>query len=373
MEARSNPPEAASSEAAPPRVATGPTHAAPGTVTRFTTEGLPRQDAFAVWRESIAVLFDVRRRAPERNGDEDFHATLTTTQLGTMLLGETTASGQIFHRDLQRICADGVDHYFIQLYSFGEARARFHDTVQTITAGDLLLIDMAQPSSFVCSDFSNLTLVVPRPMLDARLPQAERLHGRVLPRDLPACRLAGETLTLLSQLAPGFGSTILEAAADAVLDLVVRCLSLSSISDPAGAPDHAVATLTSVKRFLEARLGDPALGPDAVLATFRMPPASLHELFEPYGGVVRYIERRRLARSLAALHDPANRHGEITDIAVAHGFASEGDFTSAFQRAFGMTPGEARDQPNPEASGFDDLVDRRYEAWLREILPEIGA
>ena len=338
------------------------------TVARFTTEGLSPQDGFAVWRESIAVLFDVKRHALGRNGDEDFHATLSTTQLGAMLLGETTASAQIFHRDLQRICADGVDHYLFQLYSFGEARARFHEKEQSIGAGDLVLVDLAQPSSFVCSDFSNLTLVVPRPMLDARLPQAERLHGCVLPGHLPASRLAGETLKLLGQLAPSFGGGDLEAAADAVLDLMVRCLSLSSVGDPADGSDQRMATLTSVKRFLEARLGDPALGPDAVLATFRMSGPGLDELFERYGGVAPYIERRRLARCFAALCDSAHRHRPIADIAVAHGFPSEDHLSRAFRSAFGVTPGEARNQPKPEAcAGFDDLVDRRYETWLHDI------
>ncbi|PWC40350.1 hypothetical protein TSO221_25140 [Azospirillum sp. TSO22-1] len=347
--------------------------AAPVAVARFTTEGLAPQDRFAIWKDSISVLFEVQRRTPAADQADDFHASLTTIQLGGMLLAETTASAQIFHRDLRRICADGVDHYMIQLYCAGEARARFHEEEQTIAAGDLLFIDAAQPSSFVCDDFSNLTLVAPRVLLDARLPHAERLHGSVLHRDQPITRLAGETLRLLNRLGPGFDGDTAEPGAEAVLDLVVRCLTLAGSGHPAGTPAQRMAMLTAIKRFLEMRLADPALGPDAVLGSFRMSRAYLYELFEPHGGVVRYIQQRRLVRCLAMLRDPSSRRRKIADIAFAHGFTSESHFSRAFSRAFGMTPRTARNHPAPAWLGeenppaMDDLIDRRYEAWLRAI------
>ena len=336
----------------------------PGEVARFSTDALPREQRFATWRDSISVLFDVQARAQRG----DFHASVTTIQFGNMLLGETTASAQIFHRDLGRICADGIDHFLIQCYSTGDARARFHETEQAIQAGDVLLIDAAQPSTFVCSDFSNLTLVVPRSQLDSRLPQAERLHGRVLSRDLPVTRLLAENLRLLRELGPSFGPDTIGSVADAALDLAARCLSLAGAGNPEAAPDLRVATLTAIKRFIEVRLEDSDLGPDSVLQAFRMSRAYLYELFEQYGGVMRYIQRRRLARCLAALQDPANRRRKIADIAFAYGFTSEAHFSRTFRRAFGMTPSDARDKPAADAQpDTDDLVDRRYEAWLRDI------
>jgi transcriptional regulator GlxA family with amidase domain len=70
---------------------------------------------------------------------------------------------------------------------------------------------------------------------------------------------------------------------------------------------------------------------------------SLHLLFEPTGvSFARYVLHRRLQECRATLASPAHAHRSIIDISFACGFNSLAAFYSAFQREFGMAPGEAR-------------------------------
>jgi transcriptional regulator GlxA family with amidase domain len=79
---------------------------------------------------------------------------------------------------------------------------------------------------------------------------------------------------------------------------------------------------------------------------------SLHLLFEPTGvSFARYVLHRRLQECHATLASPVHANRSVTDIAFAWGFNSLTTFYSAFQREFGMAPGEVR-----RAAGSGDVT-----------------
>ena len=132
-----------------------------------------------------------------------------------------------------------------------------------------------------------------------------------------------------------------------VLDNLCRLLALycGTQTKHAGPADRALnaARLVHVRRHIDQHLADPALTPASVAAAHRMSARSLHLLFEPTGvSFARHVLWRRLQECHAMLASPAHLHRSVTDIAFAWGFNSLTTFYSAFQRQFGMAPGELR-------------------------------
>ncbi|MGH8317054.1 MAG: helix-turn-helix transcriptional regulator [Steroidobacteraceae bacterium] len=103
------------------------------------------------------------------------------------------------------------------------------------------------------------------------------------------------------------------------------------------------AALDSLKRLVERYLDSPALSAEFVCARSGWSRATVYRLFEPEGGLVRYIRKQRLQHALRELVTGQPPHRRIVDLALAHQFASEATFSRAFRRAFGIPPGQARD------------------------------
>jgi AraC-like DNA-binding protein len=126
------------------------------------------------------------------------------------------------------------------------------------------------------------------------------------------------------------------------------------------------AAINAIKDQIEANLGNRDLSPDTLAAMMGLSRSRLYRLFEPIGGVSKYIRQRRLRRSLQDLFDQSHRSMRIGEIAWRWGFRSESDYSRAFKRRFGLNPRDARDartrlgtNAQPDNSG--------YERWIRTI------
>lgn len=211
----------------------------------------------------------------------------------------------------------------------------------------------------------SLTLTVPRTLLDAHLPDGVGLHGLVL-ADGPGGFLADYLLLLrrqLSRLGEGDAAWLSRGT----VAMVAACLAPSiKPSEEASAPVNAVL-LGRVERLVESMLGDPRLSVQHVCAGLGVSRSRLYRLFEPHGGVVEYIQGRRLAKIRAALLDPQDRR-RISDLAYTYGFVSAAHFSRCFRRHFGYSPSEVRSAAPDELHeplGAAPSYDRLFEGWMR--------
>lgn len=101
--------------------------------------------------------------------------------------------------------------------------------------------------------------------------------------------------------------------------------------------------LESLKRLVERYLDSPELSAEFVCARSGWSRATVYRLFEPEGGLARYIRQRHLLRAFRELMSARQPRRRIVDLAVAHQFSSEATFNRAFRRAFGIPPGKVRD------------------------------
>jgi AraC-like DNA-binding protein len=148
-------------------------------------------------------------------------------------------------------------------------------------------------------------------------------------------------LDTLGQEMCGLAPSQLEAVAGNLARLVA-----TACGAPHGENGHAIkaALLERAKAHIARHLADPALGPATAAAALGVSERTLHLAFAPSDVTfAEEVMRQRLAECRATLSNPMAADRSIVDIAFGWGFASLATFYRAFQRQFGMPPGELRE------------------------------
>jgi AraC-like DNA-binding protein len=333
---------------------------------KFDLNEIDSKERYDLWRESISVLFEVDLKAD--TAYEAFSASLTTCHLSSLLLSTTSSQEQFFNRSERLIATDGLDHCLLQLYTHGSTSGqwgrRHHSTVQT---GDIFLLDLSQPITSLATDFTNITLVIPRHILSQHLPHVEIYHGCVLPRDSAFAKLLRTHLMTLQTVAPTLNVVEASTIAEGVAHLAGLYFRQSLPTDDL-APINA-AMYETVKHYIAQNLSNPELTPEKIAARFNMSRAYLYRLFNSEKGVAHYIHEQRLRSAFRELQC-LNKQQRIGEIAFSLGFNSESHFSRSFQRLFGLTPSDVRRQALEQRQAQQNgqfKIDRRYELWVRKL------
>ncbi len=328
--------------------ASGPYHlgampppAQPLPSTAFATTQSSFEDRFEAWRSGISVLFDV---APLAQGDplDGFHAQVNAVHLGQLLLGDLRFGAQRFARSQARAAHDGLDHYLVQWYRDGGFIGQHSDRDDLLVrAGDVVVFDMARTQHTVAQKSRVLSLIVPRALGDEAFAGATNPHGTVLRSDNIFGGLLADHLGALHRRLPTIGMDQADDVVRATTQMLAACLRPSQRTVAAARAEVEAVTLERIQRHIGRHLGAP-LTPDALCRTFGISRHRLYRLFEPLGGVARYVQQRRLQRAFQTLSDAAYRHLRVADVATRLGFASEAHFSRAFRATFGHTPSDVR-------------------------------
>lgn len=338
---------------------------APGDVpfSLFSTRGLSPDDAFAVWHDSVSVMFDASR-ADERN--LPFEAEVGVYHLDDLLFSRTAFGAQRFVRTPRMLRRDGLDHFLIQLYRSGGYRGDADGRPVALAAGEISLIDLAKPLDTHASASDTVSLVAPRHLLDSLLPNAP-LHGLVLRGT--AAAIYGDHLLALQRRLPTLPRRDAPIVVRAMAELLATLVRPGMRGSTAHNSQQEFA-LTRAKRYIEGQLHRSRLTPEEIRAAAEVSRASLYRLFEANGGVAHYVLARRLERCRQALEDPRDRR-LISEIAYAHGFASESHFSRAFRHRYGHTPGDMRVGESllarRPAAARPTSADTAFDDWIRDF------
>jgi AraC-like DNA-binding protein len=133
----------------------------------------------------------------------------------------------------------------------------------------------------------------------------------------------------------------------------MQVLVEGSVASSAGVLDSSDAHLEMPRmRFLrdiiDRNLGSWNLHPGRLCKLANISRSNLYRMFEPYGGVVRYIQRERLRRAHAVLADPTSTQ-KISLIASDYCFSDSSAFSRAFRQEYGYSPMDLR--RHPESTG----------------------
>lgn len=349
----------------------------PGAVARrpvpravFSLEEVPPRERYGLWRESISCIFDVDAEASTRR--DGFTASVDVHMFGPVMLARTSTLAQRWSREPLTIARDGMDHYMIQLFEAGNMIAEHDGGVTEAPRNGLVVFDLARPVNSRTDNFTNMSLVLPRTMLDGMLKSADDQHMRALSGNEPMVALLRDHMLSLKRLAPRMTAAQAVEIGPATAGLAAACLngSMDDIALGAGRPTlREASVMERCRTFVEANLSRADLTPALVATELGMSRTRLYQLFERRGGIARYIRDRRLRRALLALTDRGARDRPIYDIALAAGFTSDAAFSRQFRRQFGMAPNDIRRGGLGTATGAvpGSDIDRRYEGWLNRL------
>jgi AraC-like DNA-binding protein len=314
-------------------------------ITVFDSRTMPATEAMDAW---LSVASPTFRIGLDRGDPRPFLTALQVIPLRAAMLTGASISAQRFERGQQQLRRDDIDRYGLFLQVSGSRVVRTTGTEVVLRPGDLQVVDMAQEEDSLATDGESAALYLPRDVVEREAPGLWQLHGTVIQN--PMARIFSQTL--LDLLRAGEWS----AAMMPFLDQSIVSLALGCIHSIVPGHDPTASSINHVQRrqivdFIDDRLSDFALGPETICEEFDLSRSVLYRLFQPHGGVHRFIRDRRLrtARRLLLAHDPRS----MASLSRSLGFTSQSHFSREFRRAYGAPPTSLRkpagwEHPQPE-------------------------
>jgi AraC-like DNA-binding protein len=305
-------------------------------ISRFSTLKIPERERFELWVAGNHCDCRLQDR-----DSTPFNGEASGAALGSLILSHRKWSDSKrlapyeVRRTARRIRTDGYD--FFRFTMFLDRRFRFQtDNLQgTKQAGELVLLDAAQPQECVVESGQSISLVLPREFLPR---QTEHWHGRTLSSGIG--RLLADHLRSLLRNLPVLAERDVPFVVESTLQLLTAAVTPTADTVRMASAPIRDALVNRILRYIEVNLLEPDLTPDRICRDIGLSRAKLYQLFEGSGGVMRQIQRKRLRRVYRLLANPNRAGARIAEIAWRHGFSNEKYFYRLFKAEFGHTPNE---------------------------------
>lgn len=306
-----------------------PVHAA-------STLDLPPAEQFPAWRAQCGPLLDMD---PPPDAEAGFSGRCTAWKLGPFALIRAAADGLRYRRERAQVRRDGLDHWVIRLAHHGRLELRAASGLTVVPSGLPVILSLANSCEATRTESRWVSLVVPRDAFPSLAPVIDRrLH---LPLDGSLGLLLGRYLQALEAQIPDMTEAELPRLVAATRAMIAACVVPTPDAQDAAGPAIEHARLERVRLAIRQNLRSPTLTPKRLCRMVGMSRSQLYRLFEPLGGVARYIQSERLREAHRALADPDNLR-DIHEVAEDLGFFDASAFSRTFRREFGCAPSDVR-------------------------------
>lgn len=297
----------------------------------YVTAGLDPDTAFATWSAVLSPLFEPRPWARSKSLPT---GSANGAILGDMIIAKVAFEPQAFLRDAERIAVT-PGHILLHLYMSGGFTGMISGEQTSIGPGKVAVIDLAHEVRTRAFASNTLSLVVPRTMLPDMAPGT--LKSRL---DAARNELLAAHIRSLQERSMQISEEEVGAAVADTVEFLKRLFTQ---------PDHLAQNarnaeedlLSLAQAVIRDHLAIGKLSPDFLADRLGISRASLYRVFAPHGGIMRYVQERRLIAVRAALSDPLETR-KLSRIAADLGFNSEAHFSRAFRQRFGITASDYR-------------------------------
>lgn len=313
---------------------------------RWSAAEAPRDAQFTRWRELICEAF--LALTPESDLRGGFAGTVTQWGLADLSIARIDSQRQRVkrtERDIDRAPRAG---YYANFQVRGSSLMTQHGRSTVLRPGDIALVDTAEPFAFdFREDFRQLSLYIPKPLLDDQLDAPVRTATRVGTATGVGAAVRHALLALT-------GDDLDERTAARLA--VNSCAILAVALEQAAGTEGRSRIRSSAVRYhrihtaaladIDEHLADDDLSPASTARRLGISVRLLYAVFAGYEhGYAAQVRRRRLDCAWRDLKDPAKAHLRVIDVAVAAGFTDVTSFHRAFRREYGYTPARARREP----------------------------
>jgi AraC-like DNA-binding protein len=305
-------------------------------VLTFSTSAFPPPVQLSALNAHCGAVIEMMGPASSVPG---FVARATTWRLGPLLLGSLVVPAARFRRRAERTRGETCDHWVIAVAKRGSFTVGTADGTAEVAAGMPYVFSLADAFEGGCSDTDWLFIIIPRETFPELVIAIDRCRGAVLTGSMGV--LLGRFLSSLESELPLMTEAELPRLVAATQAIVAACIAPSIQAGPDRARQIEYTRRERVRQAIRRQLRSPTLTPARLCRLVGMSRSQLYRLFEPLGGVARYIQAERLRETYRALADPGNAR-RIREVAEDLGFYDASAFSRAFRREFGCTPTEVR-------------------------------
>ena len=300
----------------------------------LTTSDKKPSERLEFWQEIVCKKY-VSASAETEVLDDEFAGSLTSGELGPLVVAELDAPLHFWSRKPCHVRNDDQDVFIVSLIQRGGGELTQRGRSARLGPGDLVIYDSGATFDYALRARTQL-VKIPRRLLESKLDRPADFLALKIDRSNPLSPILGDLLTrcLDIDLSRDVGPWIAKRLSSAIVDLLASICDLERDALP---ETQVSAPLERVMRFARANLDDPDLGPEALAAAGPMSVRSLNRLFGAIGATpMRWVWSERLEASRVALLQGEAR--SVTDAAFAHGFSDLGHFSRSFKRTFGISP-----------------------------------
>ncbi len=290
-----------------------------------------------------------------------FHAELDCLLLDRMMIHDRRLRAVRHCRDGETVRRAELEHFTVTICLEGTMFGAGAQGYRRIRPGEAWLTDMTQPVQTRIEDARLMTLSIGREVVEAASRNPAALHATIVPA-ARVMALAG-ALVRLADRAPAIATdaTAGEAAAAAadVTRLVGGMLGTPSVVDAT-----RLDRLARARQFIEAHLDSADLDAAAIASDLNVSRSTAYRLFESSGGIIRFIQTRRLERLRRLLFE-RSVDTSLAELAERVGFASESHASRLFLNQYGQRPGAFR----ADTRGMSDFAmgTVRMSGWLAAL------
>ncbi|MGX9145671.1 helix-turn-helix domain-containing protein [Mesorhizobium sp. 128a] len=334
----------------------------------FSTLELAPEDQFATWQAHLAPLVEVKL-PDDKSPDDGFPADHTAWNLGGMLIVQQHAPAHSYIRSAAKLRSSSIDHWYIALPRTGRSWTEVDRRVAEGQPGRLEIRSLGYPFRGRTTDSESLFLYLPRDLFSDVAATLDAKNNSILLGNFAS--LLVDYVNSVEARLRSLTAEDLPRIVHATRSMIIACLAPPAEHAAAAEQLAGVALMERARRYVQNNLDTPHLTPDSMCRALGVSRSRLYQLFEPSGGVLHYIQSRRLLAAHIALSDPADSR-RIVEIAEAFGFSSAANFSRAFSKEFGYSPREGRTTvvlPRPahfvSPAGHDEAPS--FEGWLKAL------
>lgn len=302
----------------------------------LTTHELPPGYQFEAWRNNFAPMLEFDEPDDVTVG---FGGKQVIWDLGCLAFSRIKTDALGFASLPGHTRRDPLDHWTLTMLLYGKVTTIAPNRTFEGSAGTVQVHPLGRTFEGNVTNSEMLMLFVPRDFGSEVTAALNAVEFSTLATGMG--RLFSDYMIGLAKRLPIIDEAELPALVAATRAMILACASPSGDHIEEAREPIATVLIEKAQRIIQARLFDPTLGAETLQRELGVSRSRLYRLFEPFGGVMHYIQHRRLLDAHSALTDP-NDQRRIIEIAEQRCFNDGTEFSRAFRREFGCSPTDVR-------------------------------